>query len=370
MLKPVNHLTESNFTIVLPGPCNANCGFCFWKQSQDEMPLSDYGMELFNKLVHLPESFYMISISGGEPTLSPYLSEALAVIKQLKHRFPKVVLTTNGARLNNIDINLFDGVVDYVNISRHRVNEYENSRIFGIANATNTSQIKSAISKLERIGIPTRLNCVVPSDVIEQWQDFIDVVEMVEYTKNVGASSIAFRVDHRNGMQKHELHQFMDTQFRMVREGGCPVCKSFVYRMNGIEVIWKYSVVEPSLETIERENGIFELIFQPNGKMTADWDGKLEVFANKGELTMQQEERVLTEDELKIALDVIKHLSNGGKVKRGLLSMKNDIIDKISPRVETRTVYEKDYSSSGGCGRSPSYSGGCGGGGGYSRGGC
>ena len=39
------------------------------------------------------------------------------------------------------------------------------------------------------------------------------------------------------------------------------------------QVNWKYSILEPT----QNWNGIYELILQPNGKLTADWNGIQEV---------------------------------------------------------------------------------------------
>jgi molybdenum cofactor biosynthesis enzyme MoaA len=108
----------ANLSIVTPGGCNAKRKFCFWEQK--ETP-EDYLINLSNSLIkakklHLKE----LSITGGEPTISPYLPQILEAVKM--YNFKKVVLTTNGVELHNV-VDSMRGIVNHINISRHHYDD-------------------------------------------------------------------------------------------------------------------------------------------------------------------------------------------------------------------------------------------------------
>ena len=96
-----------DFKIVLPGKCNAKCSFCFGgtpvNASKDERSTSEklydwmYGFK--QSLINATPEYRQLNITGGEPTMSPVYKEVLRVIRDIKIKFPKVVMTTNGFNL-------------------------------------------------------------------------------------------------------------------------------------------------------------------------------------------------------------------------------------------------------------------------------
>jgi molybdenum cofactor biosynthesis enzyme MoaA len=118
---------KMNFSIITPGGCNAKCSFCFWEEQQ----VSDkYMADLMHVLDNMPAGC-ALSITGGEPTLSPYFDNILMAISIYKYKFEKVILTTNGTNLKD-KLHKMIGIVDHINISRHHHETEVRNKIFGI----------------------------------------------------------------------------------------------------------------------------------------------------------------------------------------------------------------------------------------------
>ena len=253
-----------NFSAVLPGPCNAKCSFCTWRASHEEPNSGGFLGAFAMANLLLPESFRTLSITGGEPTLSP----ALAGINALAgdNRWERVVLTTNGAYLL---ARLRDGSLSNVtdiNLSRHAVSQAENNDVFGCAMLAKPG-IKSAVNEARSRNITVGFNTVVtdPSSL-----DISGVNEWVEYAIGLGVTRIAFRLDSNLGMERTILAetQLIESGVRQRSSSGCPVCISRSYFYHGVELLFKYSVNEPS-DTMN-----YELILHPNGVISYDWSAK------------------------------------------------------------------------------------------------
>ena len=248
-----------NLSIIVPGGCNAKCKFCFWKQ---EKQCDDYLSFLRRTLDSVPEEFQQISLTGGEPTISPMLPKILDLID--KKRFPKVVLTTNG-------FNLIDTVyhhvrvmnkVDHINISRHRVYDRENDEVFQSQSLTE-DELKEAIRAVHlHTMADVCLNCVISPDYN------LHVIEYLKFARLVQADSVAFRVEH--GSLEPCLLENAFEGYPTLYKGECPVCRTHTQRIYGMRVSWKYSVKEPSIDS----NGVYELVVHPSGKVSSDWAGK------------------------------------------------------------------------------------------------
>ena len=102
-----------------------------WRESTKAR--QEYLDKVFSTLEKLPDSFSALSISGGEPTLSPMFGKFLARmgVYRRKHHLDRVVMTTHGGNLKPF-ITAVGCVIEHINISRHGIGTEENQRVFGI----------------------------------------------------------------------------------------------------------------------------------------------------------------------------------------------------------------------------------------------
>lgn len=73
---------EPNCTLILPGPCQARCAFCVEPVGPDPSSLDEWLNRLKQLLETLPGIFRVLSISGGEPTLSPVFRQTLEILAE------------------------------------------------------------------------------------------------------------------------------------------------------------------------------------------------------------------------------------------------------------------------------------------------
>lgn len=264
-MKRINNLktytSNPNLTLVLPGPCNAHCSFCTWKREPDE---SGFLSALYKLMLHLPPNFRQISISGGEPTLSPALSSVLAAMEILKvqDKIDKVVLTTNGSNLHEV-VSLFANSVDRVNLSRHHFMDEVNQNIFKCATPL-YENVSRSLATLSRLGIDTNLNCVLNENRSEAF-----LTNYVEYAKRIGAYLVTFRNmydDHSESQLLAHLREY----YKATSVSSCPVCRTEEYLYNGMKIRCHISDEEPTTN-VELQQEIYELILHPDGTLSEDW---------------------------------------------------------------------------------------------------
>lgn len=264
-------VTDPNFSIVLPGGCNAKCSFCFEGActSGSDKDMKTYLNQLNGTLSTLPPNFTSISITGGEPTLSRYFVPVLALLSLHKESFKKVVLTTNGTNLLKHK-DAVVGVVDHINLSFHHHDEGENLRVFGGKYNLQHADIRQINSEMSRLGIDVTANCVFnPKHSSGFFMQFI------ETAKSLGFSAIHFRKENGNNVvPKNWKAAFGD--YTVTGRGGCPVCMTTWIRVDGMPVALKTSVLEP--DTALKADTIHEMIFRGDCELYSDWAAKRRLF--------------------------------------------------------------------------------------------
>jgi MoaA/NifB/PqqE/SkfB family radical SAM enzyme len=254
-----------NTTILLPGSCNADCEFCFWNKSwADITPPKDYLQLVEENLRLLPNDFRVLSISGGEPTLSPWFSKILIMLSKYRRQnhLDRVVLTTHGGNLLP-NLGAVGCVVDHINISRHAIGTEANQEIFKTKKILSDEQLKVLIKRIHSdTPCDVTINCVIPHDVTTQFcEDFI------KYAKDtLGADAVSFRKIASDTIPTIAEHAFAAAH-GISSETKCPVCRGMEQKVDGYTVRWKGSVNEPSIDT----GGVYEVIIHPDGKAYADW---------------------------------------------------------------------------------------------------
>lgn len=251
---------DPNFSVILPGGCQAKCDFCFW--SHERSP--EWWLEKLHEIVgNLPKEYRRVSVSGGEPTASKVFGEALAVLSGRK--WDAVVLTTNGlwwkASNGAKVLGLINKYVDHVNVSRHAVPDDVNDSRFGCKMPTEEELTDMAAALVPDVN----LNCVMSRD----WAQH-EVENYVDMAKRVGAGSVCFRRDQRHGnTDPPESMKFFRTRHASP-DPECPVCRVWIGEINGMRVAWKSSVPEPSIVMGET----YELVYHQNGRLSDDWAGE------------------------------------------------------------------------------------------------
>lgn len=274
----------------MPGGCNAKCEFCFWKQDKT---VKDYMTKLKETMADLPTQFYMLSISGGEPTISSYLKDVLESIdtEQFTHR----ILTTNATGLmKNMDI--ITKKIQHINISRHHWDDEINAKIFETDTVPSTEHIIECVDALNLAGIDVTFSCVLTDEYILTKED---IIEYVQYAKRCGASHIYLRKKHEN-LLPHELEKEFGYS-KIVKSHDCPACRTRIQLIKGIDVHWKTSVLEPS--DVMEENILFETIFNSNGTLTSDWHAKIVIDPLDIEDSYYEDEVSEVDDEVVLNFD-------------------------------------------------------------------
>lgn len=257
-----------NTTLMLPGSCNAACDFCFWNRDEAKIkPPADYLDRVFSHLAKLPDAFQVLSISGGEPTLSPWFGRVLARLGQHRrsHHLDRVVLTTHGGNLLPF-VTAVGCVVDHVNISRHAIGTAANRDVFKTDKVPTDDALRDMVLRLHsETACDVTLNCVVRPDISV---DFCD--EFIAYAKDLGADAVSFRKVASDAAPT-ATEAIFAAKYGVLNETKCPVCRGMEQQVNGFAVRWKGSVSEPSLQT----GGIYEVVIHPDGNVYADWGMKI-----------------------------------------------------------------------------------------------
>ncbi|MCP4986010.1 MAG: radical SAM protein [Colwellia sp.] len=257
---------DPNFSIVMAGGCNAKCDFCF-NNDQPKLPTLEkdkYISNLMNTLHVLDDRFYQISITGGEPLLSPYFNEVFTLIPYFRTKYTNVLLTTNGTGLLD-KIEKVSNAVDHINISRHHFDEAKNNAIFKGSYSMTDNELTDIIDAYGKKGIDISVNCVITDSTT---REFID--SYIKWARNIGVEAVRFRKE--NGTLDKTPVELTFNDYKVMWEGSCPVCRTTQQRIYGVNVFWKSSYLEPS-EVVPSDE-IFELVFETDGNTYLDWNGQ------------------------------------------------------------------------------------------------
>lgn len=255
---------DPNFSIIMPGGCNAKCKFCFNNSKTKSENCSDFDflINLWEILKTLPTQFYQISITGNEPMLSPVIENVMELCKRMKQRYTNILLTTNGTKLLDNPQVVIDGV-HHINVSRHHYDENENKRIFGGAYNVTDKELAEIVDVYSGRGVDVSLNCVINDTTNE---DFINAY--IDFAKQMGVYAIRFRKEN-GAIEPTPVECKFGEKYPILWHGACPVCRTDLRVIRGQNVYWKSSVLEPSDHIVKQ---IYELVYDTDGQIYLDWN--------------------------------------------------------------------------------------------------
>lgn len=269
MNKTIQTVPIPNLSIVLPGECNVGCKFCTWN-SNDHVNLRVHDQYLDRVkyiLDTIPEHFISISLTGGEPLLSPYLWPVLDIID--KTRWQRVGLTTNGTHLTTDILDRFSEKLDFLNISRHHYDDNINREIFGSDSIPSTTDLMELNRHSYSLGLPVSYNCVLTKYLLPTKQE---IEKFIKFTFKTNSVHVSFRKIQgpktTTAPSKHELLYLDDPTYH---NNPCPVCRTADTKILNMWVSWKAAVLEPSVHL----GYWFEGVIHPTGILSGDWNGKM-----------------------------------------------------------------------------------------------
>ena len=276
---------EPNLTAILPGVCQAKCRFCVEPQSKQQATTDEW-LRSFNAVLsdELPEVFRVLTLSGGEPSLSPAFDEVLRTLTSLRRsgRLVRTVLTTNGS-LDGLSprLDAIGDAITHINISRHAVGDGVNQAIFKTDQVPSKQELADLISKLNRRGIPVNLNCVYSAKHTFGKKTIggdgsslrSEAKEFISFAKALGASSVVFRLDHREpSLDRSTSLEEAFNDYKTVLEARCDSCHIIGKFIRGLPVNFKRSAYEPI--KLHQENELYEMVLHSDGRLCRDWSRK------------------------------------------------------------------------------------------------
>lgn len=296
-----------NFSIFIDDYCNADCKFCVAQlryehrnliYKKEKLEYDDYIKQLEFVLKTIRPLNPSISITGGEPTISPKLIDVLKLVD--KYGFRKRTITTNGSHLLDMAYGrtVLENLIKYgwqhLNISRTSTDDKLNQEIMRYNSHEgycDNEMLKEILRVTNGSTLAHRISCLLLQDSVNSVEKIKD---FVEFYCGLGANNFIFR-------------QLMDYSHDAVNVEKMHYCESNKVDLNDIwedfekypefvpflNILGYYYYVEiykyKNMATVAGEsadmkvqykefeahpNTIYEMVFHPNGNLCGSWVDK------------------------------------------------------------------------------------------------
>lgn len=292
-----------NLSIFVDDYCNADCKFCVAQLRYENISRAyekpkiedndEYYRRLDEVLTYIEPLNVSVSITGGEPTVSPKLIKILELID--KHNMRKRTITTNGSGLlNKVDGKtildyLIDRKFNHLNISKTHYDENINKDIMrykkGYCSNEDLSKIiPYAISK----GLRPRLSCLLLKDGIHNVEG---MAKYIEFYEKMGIDNVIFRelmdydektmcnkekmqYNEKNKVRLNDVWKDVDKDPRFIPYKNLLGYYYYVEMYNFNNVVVCSESADLKVQTNEKSNNqdiVYEMVFHPNGNLNGSW---------------------------------------------------------------------------------------------------
>lgn len=293
-----------NFSIFVDDYCNADCKFCVaqlryaHKHQAYNKPHISNPQEYLQRLDEILQKIRplnpSISITGGEPTLSPILPDILKLVD--KYGFRKRTITTNGSGLfikreeKTILQHLIDNNWDHLNISRVSHIDEENKRIMRYnveKEYCSNEMLKKVLKELEGTNLKHRLSCLLLKECVN---DVEKMKEYLDFYRSIGVNNVIFRelMDYDSTAINTEKIQYcIDNKIRLndiwTSFDKYPEFKPYlnilgyyyyveIYHYNDMTVTSESANLNQQyIEKTKYPDVVYEMIFHNNGNLCGSW---------------------------------------------------------------------------------------------------
>lgn len=266
---------RTHLHLIITHKCNAKCAFCIERDSiklwkEDPEALLSTAIAAMREMHH-EGILKTISITGGEPLLSPTLA---VIVDYIRMEYPSVFLTmnTNGALLSQFS-SFFLDKFDWINISRHSPSSIKNNDVMNV-DAPFLFELRKLKSRLKRVKL--RCQAVLTSSLV--LEDFLSLVKLGAF------DDLSFRMPMiEEGMSKKEIDYNYSVYFGLINRikarSGVLITQEiqdyYVYEtweVEGVQVTLSYSNMTRAEQEDKTEDDFHrEFIIRPDGSFTSSW---------------------------------------------------------------------------------------------------
>lgn len=263
-----------HFHIKATDICNAKCDFCI-EQSSCRKENSDNllkNVDLMLREMEKNHCLYSVSVTGGEPTLYKDFEELCVILSKYDIKF--LTLNTNGFGLDKYRKHI-DGLFDFVNISRHSVDDAVNDGIFNthVLSKEELKNIKNTYSKTK-----FRLQCVIGNgtNTIEDVNNFIEKYEFADDFSFRRLMQVGDEFNLHYDVNNSDYFNILNFAFRNWLFKEQTIQDYYVYEIynNGNkDITFSYSNMEMlrEVEKNESDDIVREFICHPDGIISGSW---------------------------------------------------------------------------------------------------
>lgn len=292
-----------NFSIFVDDYCNADCRFCVAQlryQNKNKM----YEKEHLSDDAYLKRLDYVlqmirplnpsISLTGGEPTLSPLFLDIVHLVD--KYGFRKRTITTNGSALLNTVQNdtilqhLINNHFDYLNISRASCFDDENKRImrYNIEKEYCTNEmLRDILSVANNSSLKHRLSCLLLKESVnsvEKMKEYIDTYmtlgadnfifrELMDYDKTaINTEKMQYCDENKIKLYEiwHEFEKYKEFEPYLNLLGYYYYVE--IYKYKGATVASESADLNiQTREQAKHTDTVYEMVFHNNGNLCGSW---------------------------------------------------------------------------------------------------
>lgn len=264
--------------------CMCKCNFCIEQGKAGCENHSKYIEALDKILRELKENglLYSVSITGGEPLTFDRLEDILFMFK--KYNVPFTTMNTNGILLNDNNIKRIDGVLDFVDISRHNIDDNANSAVFMNNNIPDTDRLKYIKSKFNSTKM--RLQYVITNTMcIDDIKEFVDTFYFADdfSFRSLMKPAKQHNVSYENNKSMTCYKNILKNVYKEFEFVNQTIQDYYVYetwKYRGKDLTFSYSNMK-MLEEQERhedENFARELILHPDCTLSGSWNKQHKIY--------------------------------------------------------------------------------------------
>ena len=258
----------------LTDACNASCAFCVEQNSVCKENANRFVDSVDKMLTEMEREdiLFSVSVTGGEPLLFTQFERLCDVLSS--HDIKFLTMNTNGKYLSE-NIDAIDGLFDFVNISRHSIDDGRNNEIFRDEMPT-LEELRELKSKFKKTKM--RIQCVMCD--MENTSDMMNFINAFSFADDLSFRKL-MKLSEKHGVaydDKEELYQsalkYAYDNFEFVEQTVQDYYIYEIWKYNGTQILFSYSNMKMlyDVEAKESDSVCREFIIHPNGIVSGSWD--------------------------------------------------------------------------------------------------